>query len=74
MTTTTVPTDSLAAELDGLIARSDDLDTRLARTIAECDRLIARLEAMNPAQVAAMAAFADLPFNSSAAWADEEPL
>ena len=60
-TIASVPTRSaLSLELDALIAEADALDARLADNIAYLDGVIARLEAMNPAAVAGMAAIADL--------------
>ncbi len=67
MSSTTVPTESVRAELDGLIAEADALDVHLGALIDHIDQQIARLEAMNPAQVAALAAFADLRMEGLAA-------
>ncbi len=76
MTTTTVPTPSVPAftiaDLDALIVASDALDGQWTALIgkldgqldhlAELEREIARLERMNPVQVAGLAAFADVAY------------
>jgi len=49
-----------AATAQGSAPTATDLNGQSATVIAECERQIARLERMNPAQVAAMANFWDL--------------